>query len=163
MINSVVYHPSVNKPSSPWEFKEFRFLSDIDKPLQQLKNMGFYLFIVSNQPDISRGNIKEGTTEKINETITQHLPIDEIVTCPHDDHHNCICRKPKPGMIVDLAKRYNIDVAHSYLVGDNLKDIQAGKAAGCTTILLKTGYNTTVDAQYKIESLSELISIVSKK
>lgn len=124
--------------------------------------MGYPVFIVSNQPDISRGHIQKGTTEKINQIIKNEYPIKDISVCPHDDHHNCNCRKPKPGMILDLCKKYDIDPEKSYLVGDSWKDISAGKAAGCKTILLQKEYNQQVKADYFIEKFELIIDIIKK-
>jgi len=161
VINEVVFHKEVNKPSSPWKFEEFEMFLDIKKPLKKLKKLGYYLFIISNQPDISRGFIEEGTTEKINQIIYKKLPIDEIITCPHDDAHNCNCRKPKPGMINILAKKYDIDKTKSFLIGDSWKDIEAGKSAGLKCILLYTPYNKSVDADFRAKKLDGAVGLIN--
>lgn len=161
VINEIVFHGS-EKPSSPWKFPEFRFIPGIKKPLEELSSMGFNLFVVSNQPDESRGYIEAGTTEKINKTIYEHLPIHEIMTCPHDDMHNCICRKPKPGMLTELSKKWDVDLAGSFLIGDNWKDIDAGKAAGCITILINKPYNQSVRADYRTDSLDDAVRSIIK-
>jgi D-glycero-D-manno-heptose 1,7-bisphosphate phosphatase len=124
--------------------------------------MGYPIFIISNQPDISRGFIIDGTTEKINDMIKKNLPIDDIVVCPHDDWHNCDCRKPKPGMIVSLSKKFGIDLKESFLIGDNWKDIKAGKKVGCKNILIKKDYNKGVEADYKVENLNDAVNIIRK-
>ncbi len=160
VINEVVFHGS-EKPSSPWKYEEFKLIQGIEKPLDELSSMGFYLFIVSNQPDISRGYIEAGTTEKINEIICKRLPIRDIVTCPHDDHHDCACRKPKPGMLIDLSGKWNIDMKKSFLIGDNWKDMDAGKAAGCTTVLIDKTYNYKVEADYRVHDLEAAINIIN--
>ena len=64
IINHVVYHKDVNKPSSPWKIEEFKLIKDIKKPLEELTKMGFLLFIISNQPDIARGNVKKEPPKK---------------------------------------------------------------------------------------------------
>ncbi len=160
VINEIVFHDS-DKPSSPWRFEEFRLVPGIKKPLEELSSMGFYLFIVSNQPDQSRGYIEAGTTEKINKTIYDSLPIDDIATCPHDDRHNCSCRKPKPGMLLDLSKKWDIDLKRSFLIGDNWKDMEAGKAAGCVTLLLDKPYNQAVKADHRVETLEDAVEIIN--
>ncbi|HEY9247201.1 MAG TPA: HAD family hydrolase, partial [Candidatus Methanoperedens sp.] len=152
VINEVVFHDS-EKPSSPWKFEEFKLIRGIKKPLEELSSMGFYLFIVSNQPDISKGYIEEGTTEKINALIYEKFPIDEIMICPHVEEDNCDCRKPKPGMLLKLSKKWIIDLRESFLIGDSWKDIEAGKAAGCTSILLDKPYNKGIKADYRVRNL----------
>jgi D-glycero-D-manno-heptose 1,7-bisphosphate phosphatase len=64
------------------------------------------------------------------------VPIDDLAVCPHDDADGCGCRKPKPGMLVELAKRWDVDLEGSYMVGDSWRDVEAGRAAGCRTILV---------------------------
>jgi D-glycero-D-manno-heptose 1,7-bisphosphate phosphatase len=155
----VVFHDN-NKPSSPWLFEEFKLIPGIKKPLEELSNMGFLLFIISNQPDVARGNIKKDVIEKINKIIYYNYPIKEILICPHDDSQQCDCRKPKPGMIISLSKKWEIDIKKSYLIGDSWKDIEAGKKAGCKTILLDKNYNQSVEADYRTDDLESAVEII---
>ena len=159
VINEVVFHNS-KKPSSPWNIKEFKLLKGIKEPLEILSKMGYLLFVISNQPDISRGFIQKGTTEKINQIIYDKFPIKEIIVCPHDDHHNCNCRKPKPGMILDLTNKWNIDLNKSFFIGDNWKDTEAGKSAGVITILIDYPYNQFVKSNYKVKNLKSALNLI---
>ena len=72
--------------------------------------------------------------------LRRRLPVDDIYMCPHDDHHSCACRKPKPGMLVAAAADHGIDLARSIMVGDRDKDVEAGRAAGCRTVFVDGGY-----------------------
>lgn len=84
----------------------------------------------------------------------------EIAACTHKPKEGCPCRKPKPGLILDLAEKYNVDLAASFMVGDRDVDIQAGKAAGTRTILIKSREKTKEEPDYTCRSLldaSELI------
>lgn len=161
VLNEIVYHET-EKPSSPWKYEEFKLKPDIEKPLEELVQMGYLLFIISNQPDMARGRMKEGTTEKINEELYKKFPLTEIRVCSHDDRHGCECRKPKPGMILDLCKKWNVDPKKSFVIGDSWKDIDAGKAAKCTTILIEYKYNETVKADYRTEKLKSAVEIIKK-
>ncbi|MCZ7355836.1 MAG: HAD-IIIA family hydrolase [Candidatus Methanoperedens sp.] len=161
VINEIVFHDG-EKPSSPWRFEEFKLVAGIEKPLGELSSMGYYLFIISNQPDISRGYIEEGTTEKINEMLYELFPIQDIMVCPHDDRDKCTCRKPKPGMLMDLSKKWKVDLIRSFLIGDNWKDIDAGKAAGCITLLIDKPYNQSVKVDYRVESLEDAVVLIRK-
>lgn len=160
VINEVVFHDS-EKPSSPWRFEEFKLIEGIKNPLEELSSVGFYLFIVSNQPDISRGYVEAGTTEKINNVIYGRFPVKDILTCPHDDIHNCSCRKPKPGMLLELAKKWKIDLKKSFLIGDNWKDMEAGKASGCTTVLLDKPYNKAVKVDCRVRNLEDAVELIN--
>jgi D-glycero-D-manno-heptose 1,7-bisphosphate phosphatase len=71
----------------------------------------------------------------------ESLPIDEVRICPHDDADGCACRKPRPGMLLDLACRHGVDLVGSFLIGDRATDTRAGQAAGCSTIILDRPYN----------------------
>ena len=124
--------------------------------------MDYYLFIISNQPDISKGHIEEGTTEKINKILYNTFPIKEIYICPHQDYHNCNCRKPSPGMIKELAAKWNIDLTKSFLIGDNWKDIDAGNNAGCKSILIDKIYNKKVLSDYRAKNLDGAVSYIKK-
>ena len=120
-----------------------------------LKSKGFLLIVITNQPDVSRGITTKNNVQSINDYLMEKLPLDEINTCFHDDNDNCNCRKPKPGMIINSAKKMNISLTNSYLIGDRKKDIDAGINAGCKTIFIDYDYNEIKPKKYdlKVESL----------
>jgi D-glycero-D-manno-heptose 1,7-bisphosphate phosphatase len=95
----------------------------------KLRHEGFKLLCVSNQPDIARGLVDPDIIESQNEMIKHFCFLDDIMTCPHDNDDHCLCRKPKPGMIFSLARKHNIDLSQSYLIGDRWSDIEAGMNA----------------------------------
>ena len=160
VINEVIYHKGINKPSSPWKIDEFKFINGIEETLHRFKEKNYKLFIITNQPDIARQNIEKGVTEQINKKIFEKLPIDDIQICPHDDSDKCCCRKPKPGMIMDLAYHYDIDLDKSFLIGDGWKDMNAGSQAGCKTILIQKSYNKEVEADFKVLDLNTAGDII---
>jgi D-glycero-D-manno-heptose 1,7-bisphosphate phosphatase len=77
----------------------------------------------------------------MHQTLMAQLPLDDILVCPHTDHDNCDCRKPRPGMLLEAAHRHNIDLGNSFMIGDRWRDIEAGYNAGCKTILIDYGYS----------------------
>ena len=159
VINEVVFRGS-DKPIAPWSLEEFRLYKGIAEPLRQLSDSGYLLFGVSNQPDISKGLVDIQIVQQMNDIIVSKFPIKKVVFCPHEDRHNCTCRKPKPGILINLANEYGIDLKTSYMIGDNWKDIASGKAAGCKTILIKRVYNKTVNADYYVQSLDSVTKII---
>lgn len=161
VINEVLFHGS-EKPIAPWKLEEFKLIQGMKKPLEELCQMGYHLFVVSNQPDITKGYVDTSTVEKMNKIILESLPIHDIMICPHDDHCNCNCRKPKPGMLLDLSKKWKIDLKKSFLIGDNWRDIEAGKAAGCINILLDKPYNKSVEANYRVKNLNSVVKLIKK-
>lgn len=159
IINRVIMRNG--KPSSPWKLEEFKLLPDVKKCLKSFKEIGFLNIIFTNQPDISRGFLKREELEKMHKIITEKLPIDEIELCPHDNIDNCFCRKPKPGLMLEAAKKWSIDLKQSYVIGDGWKDMGAGKAAGCPTILISKEYNKDLkDYDFKVKSLAQAVRII---
>jgi D-sedoheptulose 7-phosphate isomerase len=108
--------------------------------LERLRERGYKLLVVTNQPDVSRGITPRETVDAINSKLSAVLPVDEIFVCYHSDEDHCDCRKPKSGLLQRAAKRHNIDMATSFMVGDRWRDVEAGQSAGCRTILIENGY-----------------------
>ena len=161
VINRVIMRGG--KPYSPRTLSDFRFTDGVKEVLIRLKEVGFLLIIVTNQPDISRGLITWDQLNAIHDLIRRELPVDDIIVCPHDDSDNCDCRKPKPGMIVDSARKCGIDIGNSYMIGDTWKDMEAGRMAGCDTILLDASYNRDVKSNHRINVIAESLNIIESE
>ena len=159
VINEVVFRGG-EKPIAPWGLDEFKLIPGTKEPLEELSRTGYYLFVVSNQPDIAKRYVDASIVEQMNGIILETFPIHDIMICPHDDRHNCNCRKPKPGMLLDLSKKWGVDLRKSFLIGDNWKDIEAGRAAGCKTILLDKSYNKSVGADYRVGNLDFAVKLI---
>lgn len=110
--------------------------------LLRLKEAGFLLVVVTNQPDVGSGLVSLQDLEDMHSRLRDSLPVDSIETCTHTAEQCCDCRKPKPGMLLASAKRFNIDLARSFMVGDRASDIAAGAAAGCQTAFLDLCYTS---------------------
>ena len=162
VINKVIMRNG--KPSSPWKLKEFEILPDVKECLVAFKKMGFLNIIFTSQPDISRGFLQIEDLEKMHEIIDKTLLVDEIRFCPHDDKDNCSCRKPKPGLILEVVQKWSIDLRESYVIGDTWKDIGAGKAVGCKTFLLRREYNKGFqkDYDFEVSNLKKTVEIIKK-
>lgn len=161
VINRVIMKEG--KPYSPRNRSDFLFTDGIREVLARLKGEGFLLIVVTNQPDISRGSITWAELNAIHDLIRRELPVDDIIVCPHDNDDDCDCRKPKPGMIVESARKWGIDIESSFLIGDTWKDMEAGQKAGCKTILLDAPYNQDVQGDYRIQDICETLKIITKK
>jgi D-sedoheptulose 7-phosphate isomerase len=129
------------KPFPPPTPQELEILPGVLEALRELKANGFQLLLVTNQPDVGRGKLSVQTLDAMHEDLRAHLPLDDILVCCHTDEDKCDCRKPMPGMIIEAARKYNIDLAASFMVGDRWRDIDAGYNAGCKTILIDYGYS----------------------
>jgi len=128
------------RPYSPSSIEQLKIRPDAASSLARLKTAEFLLIVVTNQPNVARGHQTRAAVEAMNAAVAAALPIDEFLVCWHDDPDACPCRKPKPGLLLDAASRHNIDLAHSFLIGDRWRDIDAGAAAGCRTILIDHHY-----------------------
>jgi D-glycero-D-manno-heptose 1,7-bisphosphate phosphatase len=130
------------------DFRDFKMLSGVELALKRFQDLGFQLFVVSNQSGVARGYFTLEQVMQLNLRIRDFfrekgIGFTDMAICPHHPEgsipeytRNCLCRKPLPGMIVDLIKRYHIDPMASYMVGDRDIDVQAGLAAGVKGILI---------------------------
>jgi D-glycero-D-manno-heptose 1,7-bisphosphate phosphatase len=130
------------KPYPPRNLDEFEILPEVPAACAKLKQAGFLLVVVTNQPDVGRGTLKQEIVEAIHAGMCQQLPIDRVEVCYHPGQgaSDCDCRKPKPGMLLRATKELGIDLAQSWMVGDRWRDIDCGHAAGCHTIFIERGY-----------------------
>jgi D-sedoheptulose 7-phosphate isomerase len=135
------------KPFSPSGVQELDLLPQVASSLLDLKSHGFALIVITNQPDVARGRQPRASVEAIHQQLLSILPIDDIFVCYHDDADGCACRKPLPGLLLEAQRKHNIDLSRSFLVGDRWRDIDAGHAAGCKTILIDYGYKERAPAQ----------------
>lgn len=128
------------RPVAPTTIAEFRILPGVDDAMHRLKERGYLIVVITNQPDVANGLTERATVEAMHEIIRTRLPVDDIKVCFHNDAAGCACRKPKPGLILTAAAEHGIDLARSYVVGDRWRDVAAGRAAGCSTIFIDYGY-----------------------
>ena len=129
-------------PYPPTNLSEFEILPDVPAACAKLKQAGFLLVVVTNQPDVGRGTLAQSVVETIHARMTTQLPIDRVKVCYHpgQGQSDCDCRKPRPGMLLRAAKELGIALAQSWMVGDRWRDIDCGHAAGCRTIFIDHGY-----------------------
>jgi len=157
IINDVVMRDS--GVSSPRSLAEFRITDDFPQLYSQIRD--FDLFVVSNQPDVSRNKLDEEVLNKFSELLRERFNFREIIYCPHDDSHNCLCRKPKPGMILSTIQKYGLDANEAIIIGDSYKDILAGQAAGIRTIYCQRSYNATISCKpdFIVRGLAEVLTL----
>ena len=138
---------------------DFQFIPGVPWALKRLKDAGFLLVVVTNQSGIGRGYYDEAALESIHDHMHADLAsygiaIDACYFCPHHPEHatgeyrqECDCRKPLPGMLQQAAQDLDIDLASSYMIGDKLADVEAGINAGCTSLMVLTGYGSSQVSQ----------------
>ncbi len=154
------------RPYPPTTVEELRIVPGALPALQRLKQAGFTLIVVTNQPDVGRGTQTWEGVNAINEILRSTLPVDDILICFHDEKDNCNCRKPRPGLILDGAAKHGIHLAASYLIGDRWRDIDAGTAAGCITLLIDYRYRERAPMtapSYRVESISAAVDRILER
>jgi len=153
---------SNGKPYPPACLEDFRFLPGVSSALMAMHKAKLKLIVVTNQPDVRTGKQEKHIVEAMHQKIFDELPIDDVFVCYHIDKDNCMCRKPKPGMLYDAAEKWDIDLNTSFLVGDRWRDIEAGQAAGCQTIFVNYNYLEQKPKQpdHAVSSLIDALSLI---
>ena len=147
---------------APRRLKDFRLYPDAAASLQRLKQAGFLLVVVTNQSGVRNGLISRSEVDAMHETMARELPLDAIKACFHRQADDCECRKPKPGMILEAAVEFSINLERSFIVGDSTSDVEAGRAAGCATVFIDLGYAEPAPEapDYVVRSISEAADII---
>jgi D-glycero-D-manno-heptose 1,7-bisphosphate phosphatase len=160
VINEVVLREGV--VSSPRASVEFVIRQEFIEFHQLIKERQLNLFVISNQPDVSRALLPAAELEGMTAQL-QPFSFKEIVYCTHDDSHGCNCRKPKPGMILGILDKYGLKKEETVLIGDSKKDILAGQAAGIATIYLRRSYNQQPGCtpEFMVDNLGEILGIIT--
>jgi len=125
-----------------------KVISGVPEALEELKNSGFLAIIVSNQSGIGRGLFTEAQYTAVQQEFLRQIGagrIDASYFCPDTPGVPSLRRKPAPGMVLEAAAEFQIDLAASFLVGDKASDIECGRRAGTRTILVRTGYGAEAE------------------
>lgn len=128
------------RPFPPASLEKFEFLPGVVEAVAMLRHAGFRIIVATNQPDVGKGAQRREVVEAIHVHMQSVLPIDAVKVCYHTDENECACRKPKPGMLLEAAAEWSLDLSRSFMVGDRWSDIEAGRAAQCRTALIKNDY-----------------------
>ncbi len=148
VINELVYYEEPGIIDSPFTVEQMKLFPWASEAIKKLTEAGYKVSIVSNQPGIAKGHLSRETFEKLRQKMKEELAqngasVDGEYYCFHHPdaiieslRAKCECRKPKPGLLWQAARDIDIDLSQSWMVGDALTDVKAGKSAGCKTILL---------------------------
>ncbi|MFC1712118.1 D-glycero-beta-D-manno-heptose 1,7-bisphosphate 7-phosphatase [Candidatus Poribacteria bacterium] len=156
------------------EWDEFKFLPKAKEAIRTLTDASWGIIIITNQAGVGKGIMSDQAVRDINARMIEEIEayggkIKTVYYCPHRPEEDCECRKPKPGMLFNAAREFNIEFSESYLIGDNITDIKCGSQVGCTTILVKTGLGSEhierrsqwpVEPDYIASDLSEAVEFI---
>ncbi len=149
----------INKDPGGWtkagyvtEWKDFHFVPGTLEALKILKDKSIKVIVASNQGGVNKGFYTKEQLNRVNELMLEEIrknggKIEDVFYCIHKDEDNCGCRKPKPGMLEAAAEKYGIDPKETYFIGDDKKDILAGKKIGCKTVLVLSGKSSKEDVK----------------
>ncbi len=142
---------------SPLTLEEFHVNKGLAPLLGKLKAAGVLLIATTNQPGLSRGYQSRRELDRMHEVLCRALPLDDIMVCPHDETDRCPCRKPKPGLIMEAGFKWHLELDRSYVVSDKWQDAEAARAAGCTSLLLKSPWVGNVHHDFVLPDLEAIV------
>lgn len=147
---------------SPRSVAELTIVDEGKFLVEAAKKKGFFVGVVTNQPDVAKRKMYFNDMEKINSRLLKEVPVDEIQVCTSGDERD-YRKKPNPGMLFELANMHDLDLEVSYIVGDDAADVEAGRRAGVKTILLCTDYNREFHgaADHNFCSIREIVNFIS--
>ena len=148
VVNGLVYHSATGNTELPHSLSEFIILPNVAEAIHELNQLGLLVFVVSNQPGVAKGYLSRRELRGMDEKLKSHLAdfgawIDAIYHCLHHPQaavkklrKECSCRKPGVGLFNAATRRFNVSAHDSYMVGDSVVDLAAGRKAGCTTLFI---------------------------
>ena len=170
-------YPGDREYVKSWE--EFRFLPKVKASLKKISDHGFKIFIVSNQAGVSKGIYSQRALDLITQNMLAELgesvKVSGIYYCTHRQEENCACRKPRTGLVEQVFRQLKaggekIDLSQSYFIGDTIRDIETGRAAGLKTILVFSGREKPENRNnwlhlpdFTAQDLSEATQIITKQ
>jgi D-glycero-D-manno-heptose 1,7-bisphosphate phosphatase len=153
------------RPFPPRRLAELELLPGVPESCRTLKQAGFKLVMVTNQPDVARGLVTAEEIALMNSRVAAQLELDLVRVCPHDEGDGCACRKPRPGMLVSAAEELGVALPGSVMVGDRWRDVESGQRAGCWTVFIDQGYAERQPEQFdlRVSSLAESVEWILGK
>jgi D-glycero-D-manno-heptose 1,7-bisphosphate phosphatase len=178
VLNQLVRNPLTDAYESPHRPEDLVLCNDIGNPLKRLRDAGYKLFIISNQPSYAKGKTTLELIKKVADDLQSQLSargvrIDEAFYCYHHPEgivaeysFRCPCRKPEPFFLFQAQRDYKINLSESWMIGDRDADIECGKRAGCKTVLIKNPQSAQYQGEstpdYFVNDLSEAVDYILK-
>lgn len=183
VLNRYYYDADLGVFTTPFSEKNFELLPGTEEAVAKINRLGFLTVVVSNQPGIAKGHFDLDALERMDSKLKRKLQrrqakIDAVYYCLHHPQEGigkykkkCICRKPKPGLLLQAAKDLSLSLKNSYMVGDSVTDVEAGQKAGCQTILIhkykcdlcQFMEEKGIKPDYIVESLPEAVQVISRQ
>ena len=149
-----------NRAYAPVSLEDFHLVEGVEREVARLRACGLLCIVVTNQPEVARGALDLSTLERMHDRLRSSVGVDDIYVCLHDPAEGCICHKPQPGMLLAAAKKWGVNLKRSFVIGDRWRDIKAGQAVGCYTILLERPYSACTTADTHVGDLTGAVDLV---
>lgn len=141
----------------PRTFAEFEINTAAMPVCEHLKAAGFLLIVTTNQPGLSTGDVPRRELDRMHAALRQTFPLDDILVCPHDASDGCSCRKPQPGLLMEAAFKWHIELENSFVVSDKWQDAKAAREVGCTSMILQSPWSTGGHRDFVLSSLPAIV------
>jgi D-glycero-D-manno-heptose 1,7-bisphosphate phosphatase len=145
---------------APLTLEEFEPYPWAAESVGRLKAAGLLTLVVTNQPEIATQELEPRVLEAMNERLKREVGVDGIYVCPHKDSNVCNCRKPLPGLLFQAAREWGVDAGASFMVGDRWRDVDAGRVAGCVTILVAGPVEGPARPDYRTADLRAAVTTI---
>lgn len=145
---------------APVSLSAFRLVPDAAAQTLRLRQAGLRCLVFTNQPEVARGSLSTTTLDAMHRELRDAVAVDQIYVCPHQDGDGCACRKPGVGMLTTGAQDWEVQLDESFVIGDRWRDIEAGRAVGCFTILIDRPYSACETADARVQTLAEAVDTV---
>lgn len=124
--------------ATPLTAIEFEVNPEAVALVKKLRAAGLVVIATSNQPGLSHGHLSRRELDRMHEALRRAVPLNDIMICPHAEADRCPCRKPKPGLLIEGKFKWQLDLERSFVISDKWQDAEAARAAGCTSLILKS-------------------------
>ena len=142
---------------SPLTLEDFEVIEEAKPHLARLKADGLLLIATTNQPGLSRGYQSRRELDRMHELLRAAFSLDDILVCPHDETDRCPCRKPKPGLLMEAAFKWHLNLDRSFVISDKWQDAEAARTAGCTSLLLQSPWLGPVHRDFVLPDLAAIV------
>ena len=166
ILDELVYYESSGEWEAPRRAADLRMIEGIRAPLARFVDAGWLLFIITNQPSAAKGKTSLEELREVNDAVVAALgvPVTRSYQCFHHPADRCECRKPSPFFLREAARDYGIDLAQSWMVGDQDSDLACGRAAGCKVALIEHHGSEhkrgTIDPDLRVNDLAGLANVI---
>lgn len=144
-------------PISPLTVEELKVKTEAESALRRLKAAGFILIVTTNQPGLSVGYQSRRELDRVHDLLRRRFRFDDLMVCPHAESDGCPCRKPRPGLLIEAAFKWQVNLEHSFVISDKWQDEAAARSAGCTTLLLRSPWVGDAHPAFILPSLDDIV------